>query len=167
MIYQKTANQRRPRDCVKKYELRCVKVIELGASSLTIWGRSRESLPMVLKTRSWSLLTIPSKSSPREAIVMSKCPKGPSVDALRKVVGLRVGNRASSSRFGVLSLSQIYCCSVTRPQQTQQKKKGKALIVIRLMRCELRRMFTSPTYKFWPCQVYGKSRQGFCQKCKA
>jgi hypothetical protein len=32
---------------------------------------------------------------------------------------LRVGNRASSSRFGVLSLSQIYCCSVARPQQTQ------------------------------------------------
>ena len=34
----------------------------------TIWGRSRESLPMVLKTRSCSLLTVPSKSSPREAM---------------------------------------------------------------------------------------------------
>lgn len=35
---------------------------------LTICGRSRESLPIVLKTRSWSLLTIPSKFSPRDAI---------------------------------------------------------------------------------------------------
>lgn len=34
----------------------------------TIWGRSRESLPMVLKTRSCSLLTVASKSSPRAAM---------------------------------------------------------------------------------------------------
>jgi hypothetical protein len=36
---------------------------------LTIWGKSRESLPMVLKTRSWSLLTVPKRSSPRVVIV--------------------------------------------------------------------------------------------------
>lgn len=38
--------------------------------TLTIWGRSRESLPMVLKTRSCSLLTVASKSSPRAAILI-------------------------------------------------------------------------------------------------
>lgn len=51
----------------------------------TIWGRSRESLPMVLKTRSWSLLTIPSRSSPSAAILGASdqgpgfryaCPRG-------------------------------------------------------------------------------------------
>lgn len=36
----------------------------------TIWGRSKLSLPIVLNTKSWSLLTIPSKSSPREAILL-------------------------------------------------------------------------------------------------
>ena len=35
---------------------------------LTICGKSRESLPMVLKTRSWSLLTVPKRSSPRVVI---------------------------------------------------------------------------------------------------
>jgi hypothetical protein len=34
----------------------------------TICGRSSESLPMVLNTKSCSLLTVPSRSSPREAI---------------------------------------------------------------------------------------------------
>ena len=36
----------------------------------TIWGRSRESLPMVLKTRSWSLLTMLRSSSPSDAITL-------------------------------------------------------------------------------------------------
>lgn len=35
----------------------------------TIWGKSSESFPIVLKTRSWSLLTTPSKSSPSEAMM--------------------------------------------------------------------------------------------------
>jgi hypothetical protein len=35
----------------------------------TIWGKSRESFPMVLNTRSWSLLTTWRRSSPSEAIV--------------------------------------------------------------------------------------------------
>lgn len=35
----------------------------------TIWGRSRESLPMVLKTKSCNLLTVTSKSSPSEAMM--------------------------------------------------------------------------------------------------
>jgi hypothetical protein len=34
----------------------------------TIWGRSRESFPIVLKTRSCNLLTVPSKSSPSAAM---------------------------------------------------------------------------------------------------
>lgn len=34
----------------------------------TIWGRSRESLPMVLKTRSCNLLTVDNRSSPRAAM---------------------------------------------------------------------------------------------------
>lgn len=44
-----------------------------GASAVgrrTIWGRSRESLPMVLKTRSWSLLTMLRSSSPSDAITL-------------------------------------------------------------------------------------------------
>jgi len=36
----------------------------------TIWGRSKLSLPIVLKTRSCSLLTMPSKSSPRAAMAL-------------------------------------------------------------------------------------------------
>lgn len=36
----------------------------------TIWGRSRESFPMVLKTRSWSLLTMLRSSSPSDAITL-------------------------------------------------------------------------------------------------
>jgi hypothetical protein len=35
----------------------------------TIWGRSKESFPIVLKTKSCSLLTVASRSSPRAAIV--------------------------------------------------------------------------------------------------
>lgn len=35
----------------------------------TIWGRSRESFPIVLKTRSCSLLTVDKRSSPSAAIV--------------------------------------------------------------------------------------------------
>lgn len=35
----------------------------------TIWGRSRESFPIVLKTRSCSLLTVDNRSSPSAAIV--------------------------------------------------------------------------------------------------
>lgn len=35
----------------------------------TICGRSRESFPMVLKTRSCSLLTVCSRLSPREAMI--------------------------------------------------------------------------------------------------
>lgn len=35
---------------------------------LTICGKSRESLPMVLKTRSCNLLTVLRRSSPREAM---------------------------------------------------------------------------------------------------
>ena len=45
----------------------------------TICGRSRESLPMVLNTKSCSLLTMPKRSSPRDAIVTfpgSKLPGG-------------------------------------------------------------------------------------------
>lgn len=34
----------------------------------TIWGRSSESLPMVLKTKSCNLLTVDNKSSPRAAM---------------------------------------------------------------------------------------------------
>lgn len=84
MIYQKTATQRQPEVCVKNMNCDSSR---LDSGPLTIWGRSRESLPMVLKTRSWSLLTIPSRSSPREAIVTSNSPKRSSVDVLRKVIG--------------------------------------------------------------------------------
>lgn len=34
----------------------------------TIWGRSSESLPMVLKTKSCNLLTVDNRSSPSAAI---------------------------------------------------------------------------------------------------
>lgn len=36
--------------------------------ALTIWGKSKESLPMVLKTKSCNLLTVASRSSPRAAM---------------------------------------------------------------------------------------------------
>lgn len=44
------------------------KVEEEPERSHTICGRSRESLPMVLKTKSCNLLTVISKSSPRAAM---------------------------------------------------------------------------------------------------
>lgn len=37
--------------------------------ALTICGRSRESLPIVLKTKSCNLFTVVSKSSPNDAIL--------------------------------------------------------------------------------------------------
>ena len=43
----------------------------------TIWGRSRESFPMVLKTKSCNLLTTPSRSSPRAAMTTVERGKGP------------------------------------------------------------------------------------------
>lgn len=45
-------------------------LVACGQGCYTICGRSKLSLPIVLKTRSCSLLTIPSKSSPRAAIVL-------------------------------------------------------------------------------------------------
>lgn len=46
----------------------------MGRGRLTICGKSRESLPMVLKTRSWSLFTILSKSSPNDMIAGVRWP---------------------------------------------------------------------------------------------
>ena len=46
------------------------RVLPLGQNRVhTICGRSSESLPMVLKTRSWSLLTTVKSSSPSAAMV--------------------------------------------------------------------------------------------------
>ena len=42
----------------------------VNAGICTICGRSRESLPMVLKTRSCNLLTTPRRSSPRDAMAI-------------------------------------------------------------------------------------------------
>lgn len=39
-----------------------------GNQELTIWGKSKESFPIVLKTKSCNLFTVTSKSSPNEAI---------------------------------------------------------------------------------------------------
>ena len=62
MISPKTVIQRRPRAGKSMLWLTS------KGGSHTIWGRSKLSLPIVLKTRSCSLLTMPSKSSPRDAI---------------------------------------------------------------------------------------------------
>lgn len=59
-----TVIQRRPRGGLAK-----VWIVWLRGG-YTIWGRSKLSLPIVLKTKSWSLFTIPSKSSPRDAILV-------------------------------------------------------------------------------------------------
>jgi hypothetical protein len=45
-----------------------VLVAPKGRGQRTIWGKSRESFPMVLKTRSCNRLTMLSSSSPSEAI---------------------------------------------------------------------------------------------------
>jgi len=65
MTFQRTANQRPPWGTISHGT-------DNGNSEgfRTIWGRSKLSLPIVLKTRSCSLLTIPSKSSPRDAMLL-------------------------------------------------------------------------------------------------
>jgi hypothetical protein len=45
-----------------------------GYRRRTIWGRSSESFPMVLKTRSCNLLTVDSRSSPSAAMVATLRP---------------------------------------------------------------------------------------------
>lgn len=57
-------------------------VLHVGSVDLTIWGRSRESLPMVLKTKSCSLLTVVSRSSPSAAMAM-----GNSLERERSLMG--------------------------------------------------------------------------------
>lgn len=52
-----------------------VKVV-VGGLLRTIWGRSRESFPMVLKTKSCNLLTTPNRSSPRAAMMTGEQLKG-------------------------------------------------------------------------------------------
>lgn len=67
MISRMIANPPRPRDsCISAMSAE----ISQGGENHTICGRSKLSLPIVLKTRSCSLFTIPSRSSPREAIVL-------------------------------------------------------------------------------------------------
>ena len=51
-----------------KVLIHILSALHIASVDLTIWGRSRESLPMVLNTRSCSLLTVESRSSPRAAI---------------------------------------------------------------------------------------------------
>lgn len=61
-----------PDDCDPTTTLQLLSVrihMKVGCCALTIWGRSRESLPIVLKTRSWSLLTMLRRSSPRLAML--------------------------------------------------------------------------------------------------
>src|SRR5579871_5277256 len=71
----------------------------------TICGRSRESFPIVLKTRSCSLLTTPSRSSPNDAIVSSL------LDGSRRSILVQVVNRVwwRGSRLRSAERSQNEC----------------------------------------------------------
>ena len=68
MIYRMIASPRQPmRVSVEPW--RCGAIPAAAVNRRTICGKSSESLPMVLKTKSCSLLTTPSRSSPSAAML--------------------------------------------------------------------------------------------------
>jgi hypothetical protein len=102
---------------------------------------------MVLKTRSWSLLTIPSKSSPREAIMMQivkeDCQRirRERLSASRRQQSLQLYVPGRSAKPVLLPYSTLATADAIVEQ-------SKLEIVFWLMRIDPGRMFTSPTYNF-------------------
>lgn len=61
----------------------------------TIWGRSKESFPMVLKTKSCNLLTTPNRSSPRAAMTTVEQIKGREYQSRLRSASEKVGGSRS------------------------------------------------------------------------